>query len=136
MVDHPMRHFAAAAAVTALVLSAVALAVPAPAGAASLHLEQFVTTGSAVQVSVVVRRPASFSVLLRTRTVGRTQLLLLGTRAPRGGPLIDTATTRCDGAAGSYYCKGSFEPLPPGTYTFRVLRRSGFGTQIELTVSW
>ena len=116
--------------------SAVALSLPAAAGAATVHLEQFVATGGSVQVSVVVRKPASFSVLLRTRTVGRTQLVLLGKHAPRGGPLLDTATTRCDGAAGSYYCSGSYERLPHGTYTFRVRRPSGFGTHIELTVRW
>ncbi|HEY7345569.1 MAG TPA: hypothetical protein VH620_08395 [Gaiella sp.] len=116
--------------------SVVALSLPAAAGAATVHLEQFVATGGSVQVSVVVRKPASFSVLLRTRTTGRTQLVLLGRHAPRGGPLLDTATTRCDGAAGSYYCSGSYEPLPPGTYTFRVRRPSGFGTHVELTVRW
>ena len=109
-----MRRTAAAAAL-------LALALPGAAGAGSVRLQQFVTTGNSVHVSVVVRRSASFSVLLRTRTTGRTQLLLLGAHAPRGGPLIDTATTRCDGAAGSFYCTGSFEPLPPGTYTFRVV---------------
>jgi hypothetical protein len=124
------------AAATALVVSALALAVPGAATAGSVHLEQFVSTGGTVQVSVVVRKAASFSVLLRTRTIGRTQLFLLGKRAPKGGPLMDTATMRCDGAAGSFYCKGSFEPLPPGAYTFRVVRPSGFGTHIELTVSW
>ena len=124
------------AAVTALVVSALALVVPGAAGAGSVHLEQFVSTGGTVQVSVVVRKAASFSVLLRTRTVGRTKLLLIGKRAPKGGPLLDTATTACEGAAGSYYCKGSFEPLPAGTYTFRVVRPSGFGTHIELTVRW
>ena len=101
-----------------------------------MHLEQYVASGSSVQVGVVVRKHASFSVLLRTRTVGRTQLRLLGVHAPKGGPLIDTNTTRCDGAAGSWYCQASYEPLPPGTYVFRVIRRSGFGTNIELTVSW
>jgi hypothetical protein len=123
-------------ALTAVAVSALALALPGAAGAGSVHLQQFVTTGRFVQVSVVVRRSASFVVLLRTRTIGRTQLVLLGRHAPTGGPLIDTATTRCDGAAGSYYCKGAFEALPPGTYTFRIVRRSGFGTHVELTVSW
>jgi hypothetical protein len=117
-------------------LSAAALSLPVAADAATVHLEQFVTTGGSVQVSVVVRKPASFSVLLRTRTVGRTQLVLLGKHAPHGGPLLDTATMHCDGAAGSYYCKGAFEPLPAGTYTFRVRRPSGFGTHVELTVRW
>ena len=128
-----MRRPAAAAA---LVLSALALALPGGACPGSVHLEQFVSTGGTVQVSVVVRKAASFSVLLRTRTVGRTHLFVIGRKAPKGGPLLDTATTACEGAAGSYYCKGSFEPLPPGTYTFRVARPSGFGTHIELTVSW
>jgi hypothetical protein len=123
-------------AATALVVSALALAAPGAASAGSVHLEQFVSTGGTVQVSVVVRKAASFSVLLRTRTIGRTQLFLIGKRAPKGGPLLDTATTACEGAAGSYYCKGSFEPLPAGTYTFRVVRPSGFGTHIELTVRW
>jgi hypothetical protein len=130
------RSAAAAATTAAAVVSTLALALPAAAGAGSVRLQQFVSTGGSVQVSVVVRKPASFSVLLRTRTSGRTQLVLTGTRAPKGGPLVDTATGACEGAAGSYYCKASFEPLPPGTYTFRVLRRSGFGTHVELTVAW
>ena len=117
-------------------LFAVALSIPVVALAASVHLKQHVLTGSSVQVSVVVRKPASFSVLLRTRTTGRTQLFLLGRKAPKGGPLIDTKTSACEGAAGSYYCKGSYEPLPPGVYTFRVVRKAGPSTNIELTVRW
>ena len=128
-----MRRPAAVVAVVAFVL---ALGLPGVASAGSVHLEQFVATRSSVQASVVVRRPASFSVLLRTRTVGRTRLLLLGTHAPKGGPLIDTSTSACEGAAGSWYCRGSYEPLPPGTYTFRIVRPSGFGTHVELTVRW
>ena len=120
---------------TALV-GGLVLALPGPGRAGSVHLEQYVASGSSVQVGVVVRKHASFSVLLRTRTVGRTQLRLLGAHAPKGGPLIDTSTTRCEGAAGSWYCKARYEPLPPGTYVFRVVRNSGFGTNIELTVSW
>jgi hypothetical protein len=123
-------------ALLAALAAALALVAPGVARAGSVHLEQFVTSGSSVQVSVVVRKPAGFSILLRTRTVGRTQVLLLGKHAPKGGPLLDTKTTGCEGAAGSFYCQGSFEPLPPGTYTFRVLRRSGFSTNIELTVRW
>jgi hypothetical protein len=115
---------------------ACVLVLPAMGRAGSVHLEQYVASGSSVQVGVVVRKHASFSVLLRTRTVGRTQLRLLGAHAPKGSPLIDTNTTGCDGAAGSWYCKGRYEPLPPGTYVFRVVRNSGFGTNIELTVRW
>ena len=124
------------AALLAVLPCVFALALPAIGHAGLVHLEQYVGTGSSVQVSVVVRRPASFSVLLRTRTIGRTRLRLLGEHAPKGGPLIDTKTTACDGAAGSYYCQASFEPLPPGIYTFRIVRRSGFSTTVELTVRW
>jgi len=120
----------------AVASGACVLALPGMGLAGSVHLEQYVASGSSVQVGVVVRKHASFSVLLRTRTVGRTQLRLLGAHAPKGGPLIDTSTTRCEGAAGSWYCKARYEPLPPGTYLFRVVRNSGFGTNIELTVSW
>lgn len=123
-------------AALALLVAAVALVLPAAAAAGSVRLGQHVMSGSSVQVTIVVRKPASFSVLLRTRTQGRTQLLLLGKHAPAGGPLIDTATSGCEGAAGSYYCSGSYEPLPPGMYTFRVERRAGAGTNIELTVRW
>ena len=83
-------------------------------------------------------RPAAFKVLLRTSTQGRTKLFLLGKHAPKGGALIDTKTYACDGAAGSFYCKGSYEPLPAGTYTFRVVY-AGTTSQpanIELTVRW
>lgn len=120
----------------AALVCALVLALPGLGRAGSVHLEQYVASGSSVQVGVVVRKHASFSVLLRTRTVGRTQLRLLGAHAPKGGPLIDTSTTRCEGAAGSWYCKARYEPLPPGAYVFRVVRNSGFGTNIELTVSW
>jgi hypothetical protein len=128
-----MRRFAAVSAVT---VTALVLFLPGAASAGSVHLEQHVLSGSSVQVTIVVRKPASFSILLRTRTHGHTQLVLLGKHAPTGGPLIDTATTACEGAAGSFYCSGSYEPLPPGTYTFRVRRPSGGGTTIELTLRW
>ena len=124
------------AVLLAVLPCAFVLALPTLGHAGLVHLEQYVGTGSSVQVSVVVRAPASFSVLLRTRTIGRTQLRLLGTHAPKGGPLLDTKTTACDGAAGSYYCQASLEPLPPGSYTFRIVRRSGFSTTVELTVRW
>ena len=117
-------------------LAALALVLPSLAGAGSIRLEQHVAPQSSVQVTIVVRKHASFSVLLRTRTQGRTQLFLLGKTAPKGGPLIDTATHACEGAAGSFYCSSAFEPLPPGTYTFRVKRTAGTGASVELTVRW
>jgi hypothetical protein len=127
-----VRLAALAGCAAALVLASSASA--APHG--SVHLEQFVSAQAATRVTIVVRRPASFSVLLRTRTQGRTQLFLVGKDAPAGGALIDSARSTCEGAAGSSYCRGSYEPLPAGTYTFRVVRRTGPGANIELTVRW
>lgn len=70
------------------------------------------------------------------RTQGRTQLFLTGKTAPKGGALIDTKTYACEGAAGSYYCKGSYEALRAGTYTWRIVRVSGPKESATLTVRW
>jgi hypothetical protein len=117
-------------------LAVLALTLPAVAQAGSVDLRQHVGPAGSVEVTIVVRKPASFRVLLRTRTQGRTQLFLVGKSAPGGGALMDTATTACEGAAGSFYCSGSYEPLPQGRYTFRIVRASGPGANVELTVRW
>jgi hypothetical protein len=122
-------------ALAALAL-ATALVFPVAAGAGSVHLEQHVLSGSNVQVTIVVRKAASFRITVRTPTTGRTQLFLLGKKAPKGGPLMDTPHAGCEGAAGSFYCSSAFEPLPPGVYTFKVVRKSGPAANIELTVRW
>jgi len=59
-------------------------------------------------------RVEAFRVVLRVPTQGRARLFLTGTTAPRGGPLIDTKTFACEGAAGSLYCRAAYEPLPEG----------------------
>ena len=44
----------------------------------------------------------------------------------------------CEGAAGSFYCRSAFEPLPAGTYTFKVVF-AGTTPQLAnvvLTVRW
>ena len=115
-----------------------AFAFPAVAGAGKVYLDYSVPKVGSTQVTINVRKPAAFKVLLRTSTQGRTKLFLLGKHAPKGGALIDTKTYACEGAAGSFYCKGSYESLPAGTYTFKVVH-SGTGPQsvhIELTVRW
>lgn len=118
--------------------AAALLASPAAAGEARGRLvyEETVAAKGSVAVSVTVRRPASFSVVLRTVTTGRTKLFLLGKDAPRGGPLMDTATYACDGAAGSFYCRGAYEPLPAGTYTFRIVYRGPAPAPVALTLRW
>jgi hypothetical protein len=127
-----------AAAVTAAVAPAIALAV----GPSKVFFEDTVPSGTSSAVTVQTHRVAAFRVLLRVPTAGRAKLVLTGKHAPKGGALIDTKTYACDGAAGSYYCKGSYQPLPKGTYTWRI---SWVSTQqvgpkmpahVELTVRW
>jgi len=130
-----------------LVAAALAAAlVPAAAfGAtkAKVFFEDSIPSGKSSSVGIVTHRPASFRVLLRVPTAGKARLFLLGKHAPKGGPLIHTSNTSpnssgCQGAAGSFYCKASFEPLPRGAYTWRITwagtpKKPG---HVELTVRW
>ena len=63
------------------------------------------------------RPPSRF---LRVPTAGRARLFLLGKKAPKPGLLIDTKTFDCQGAAGSFICQASYEPLPKGKYTWKI----------------
>ena len=121
----------------------VTLAVPAAAlatGTAKVYFEDTVPKAGASSVTITTHRPASFRVLLRVPTAGRAKLFLTGAHAPTGGPLIKTSNTApsaaCEGAAGSFYCRGSYEPLPKGTYTWRVVWRGQQPAHVELTVRW
>lgn len=118
------------AVVVTLSVAAVALA------AANVTYNDSVRVGKPVSVTVKTYGPTAFKVLLRVQTQGRTQLFLAGKHAPKGGPLIDTKTYACEGAAGSYYCKASYEALPAGTYTWRIVRVSGPKEVTTLTVRW
>ena len=127
-----------AAAVTAAVVPAIALAV----GPSKIFFEDTVPSGTSSAVRVQTHRAAAFRVLLRVPTAGRAKLFLTGKHAPKGGALIDTKTYACDGAAGSYYCKGSYQPLPKGNYTWRIswvsAQQAGpkMPAHVELTVRW
>jgi len=117
----------------------VAVAMPATALAAGkVFFEDNVPSGKSSSVTIQTHRAAAFKVLLRTPTAGRAKLFLLGKTAPKGGPLIDTKTYACEGAAGSFYCKGSYEPLPRGKYTWRVswVGVASKPAHVELTVRW
>lgn len=129
------------------VVLAVVLALVGPTGALSaltrtVFVEDSLPSGTSTSVTIQTRRAAAFRVVLRVPTAGRARLFLTGKHAPKGGALIDTRTSRCDGAAGSFYCKASYEPLPAGTYTWRVswvsAQQSGpkLPAHIELTVRW
>ena len=120
----------------AIVALAVALTLPAVAIAASVTYNDTVVKGKPVSVTVTTHRSASFRVLLRVSTQGRTQLFLTGKRAPKGGALIDTKTYACEGAAGSFYCKAAYEPLPAGTYTWKIVRGAGAKEAVTLTLKW
>lgn len=116
-------------------------------GPAKVFFEDTVPSGSSSSVTFTTHKAASFRVRLRVPTAGRAKLFLLGKHAPKGGPLIHTSNTSanssgCQGAAGSFYCTASYEPLPKGTYTWRVTWVSMVNVgpkmpaHIELTVRW
>jgi hypothetical protein len=115
----------------------VALAAPASALAkGKVSFEDTIPPGRSSSITFTVRAPASFSVVLRVPTQARARLFLLGKRAPRVGPLIDTKTHACEGAAGSFYCRSAFEPLPKGTYTWRIAWSGTKPAHVALTVRW
>jgi hypothetical protein len=124
------------------VIALVALGIPAAAlarGPAKVYFEDTVPRGGSSSVTLTTHRAASFRVLLRVPTAGRAKLFLLGKNAPKGGPLIttsNTAPTACEGAAGSFYCKASYEPLPKGRYTWRISWTGQQPAHVELTVRW
>ena len=134
----------------ALLAAVTAVAFPARGGVAAgpgkVFFEDTIPSGSSSSVTIVTHRPASFRVLLRVPTAGRARLYLLGKHAPRGGPLIGTSNTSqgsaCQGAAGSFYCRGSYEPLPKGKYTWKITWVSSaqqgpkMPAHVELTVRW
>ncbi len=135
-----MRVLLAAASI-ALLLPAVALA------KGQVFFEDSIPSGSSSSVTITTHKAASFRIRLRVPTAGRARLYLLGKHAPKGGPLIKTSNTSgqssaCEGAAGSFYCTASYEPLPKGTYTWRItwvsVTQAGpkMPAHVELTVRW
>jgi hypothetical protein len=125
-----------------LVLLALAVAVvafPAAVLAAQqsrVTFEDTVRPGKSTSIEITTQKRASFRVVLRVPTQGRAQLFLSGKTAPRGGPLIDTKTYACEGAAGSFYCRAAYEPLPRGTYRWRIRWVGARPAHVDLTVRW
>jgi hypothetical protein len=121
-----------------LLVLALAAAVAAPTALAKgrVFFADTIPAGRTSSVTVKTHVKPSFRVLLRVPTQGRAQLFLVGKTAPRGGPLIDTKTYRCEGAAGSFYCRAAYEPLPKGTYTWRIRWLGKQAAHVELTVRW
>jgi hypothetical protein len=127
-------------------LVALALPVAALGKGGQVAFQDSIPSGSSSSVTITTHRAAAFGVLLRVPTAGKAKLYLLGKHAPKGGPLIRTSNTSpapaCQGAAGSFYCKGSYESLPKGTYTWRITWVSSPGrgpkmpAHVELTVHW
>jgi hypothetical protein len=120
-----------------MILAGLAFAVPAVAHAkGKVFFEDTIPAGKSASVTFTVQKAASFRVVLRVPTQGRAKLFLTGKNAPKGGPLIDTKTYACEGAAGSFYCRASYEPLPKGRYTWRVAWSGQTRAHVELTVRW
>lgn len=116
----------------------IALAIPTMAYAkgARVYLEDTIPRGRSSSVTITTHRAASFRVVLRVPTQGRAKLFLTGKSAPSGGPLIDTKTSACEGAAGSFYCRAAYEPLPKGRYTWRIAWTGSAPAHVELTIRW
>ena len=129
---------------TLLAAASIALLVPAVALAkGQVFFEDTIPSGSSSSVTITTHKAASFRVLLRAPTAGRAKLSLTGKNAPKGiNPLIDTKASSCSGAAGSFYCKAAYEPLPKGRYTWRITWVSVVQAgpkkpaHVELTVRW
>ena len=121
-----------------LVVVGLALAVPAVSAGGKVVLTDALPRDEATQVAVTVHEAAAFGVVLRTSKQGRTRLFLLGKTAPSGGALIDTKTYACVGTAGAFACTGKYDPLPAGTYTFRIVVSGPTPkpAPVTLTVSW
>jgi hypothetical protein len=108
------------------------------AAGGKVAFQDTVPSGKASSVTINTHHAASFKVLMRVPTAGRAKLFLLGKKAPKPGLLIDTKTFGCQGAAGSFICQASYEPLPKGKYTWKI---AWVGTpkkraHVELTVRW
>ena len=117
-------------------VAAATIAAPAALAQGKVVFEDDLRAGKSTWVEISTNRAASFRVVLRVPTQGRAQLFLSGKTAPRGGPLIDTKTHACEGAAGSFYCRAAYEPLPKGTYRWRICWLGARPAHVELTVRW
>jgi hypothetical protein len=122
--------------VVAILSLSLAPAALSATGPGKVYFEDTVPSGKSSSVTVTTHRSASFRVLLRVPTEGRAKLYLIGEKAPRGRPLIDTKTYGCEGAAGSFYCSAAYERLPRGTYTWRIRWLGKTPAHVELTVRW
>ena len=120
-----------------LAAAVAAFAIPATALAkGKLFFEDTVPAGKSSSVTITTHRTASFRVVLRVPTQGRAQLFLTGKVVRKGRLLIDVKKYGCEGAAGSSYCRGAYEPLPKGTYTWRIRWLAKMPAHVELTVRW
>ena len=120
-----------AAAVSAVALPSVALT-----AGGKVFFEDTVPSGASSSVTIQTHRSPAFRVLLRVPTQGRAKLFLSGRSLHRSSPLMDTKTTDCEGAAGSYYCRAAYESLPKGMYTWRIRWLGKLPAHVELTVRW
>jgi hypothetical protein len=119
----------------AAVAAAISVSSAGAAPAAKISFADVVQPGKSLTLTLTTQQATAFRVVLRAPTQGRAQLFLAGRRAPRG-VLIDTRRYACEGAARTSYCTASYEPLPKGTYRWRVRWLGARPAPIELTVRW
>jgi hypothetical protein len=119
-----------------VIASLLALAVPAVALAdGKVSFEDTIPSGKSSSVTFSVHQGAVFRVLLRVPTRGRAKLFLVGKSVPKG-VLIDTKTHVCEGAAGSLTCRLTYDPLPAGTYTWRISWTGPKAASVVLRLRW
>ena len=108
------------------------------AAGGKVAFQDTVPSGKSSSVTVNPHHAAAFNVVMRVPTAGRAKLFLLGKKAPKPGLLIDTKTFDCQGAAGSFICQASYEPLPKGKYTWKIawVGKPKKAAHVELTVRW
>ena len=85
---------------------------------------------------VVAAKPAAFKVRLVVPKAAHVTLSLTGVHAPKGGPLIDTATFGCTVAGALRTCTASYEALPAGRYTWVVRKLSAAPAAVKLRVRY
>jgi hypothetical protein len=117
-------------------LAAILVVPPALAAGGRLAFADDVPPNKWTSVEIRTSEPATFRVVLRVPIAGRAQLFLTGKGARRGGPLIDTITSNCEGAAGSFTCRATYAAVRPGKYRWRLRWIGRRPAHVELGVRW
>jgi len=122
--------------VGATLAGAVALAPSALAATKILDTTVPAAVSKKTIVTVTTRKPA-FGVTLRVGPGVVAQLYLKGKHAPKSSaPLIDTADGGCPTLGDEVVCRGSYEKLPAGRYTWKLVTTATAPAHVRLKIHW